>query len=223
MCSTHTDIQTTCMATTNMVHNILLVDDDFTKMYSPQFSNSFHEGQSLVEEVEEIQVPTPKKKYNRRRHTAPTKKPQNEKGEEQRCYSWTLEEETALCKGWVHISKDIFVGNARKERGFWVQVVKHMQATCPISKRRDNEDEVEEVHQSRPTSKDQENRKAKVGSSAGTTNAFDVELLAKMMATEYVMASDPYNLQNSQEMSELLRIKTVKETKRYMSRRSMKT
>ncbi|GKD80352.1 hypothetical protein Tco_1342973, partial [Tanacetum coccineum] len=32
-------------------------DDDFTQMYSPQFSESFPEKQSPVEEMEEIQVP----------------------------------------------------------------------------------------------------------------------------------------------------------------------
>ncbi|GJV36807.1 hypothetical protein Tco_1409284 [Tanacetum coccineum] len=33
-------------------------DEDFTNMYSPQFSESFREEQSPIEEVEEIQVPT---------------------------------------------------------------------------------------------------------------------------------------------------------------------
>ncbi|GJU69016.1 reverse transcriptase domain-containing protein [Tanacetum coccineum] len=85
-------------------------DDDFTEMYSHQFSESFREEQSPVKEVEEIEVPDSKKK--------------------------PLEEETALCKGWLRTSEYSVVGNARKEMGFWVEVLKHMHATCPITKRR---------------------------------------------------------------------------------------
>ncbi|GKA66225.1 hypothetical protein Tco_0766033 [Tanacetum coccineum] len=70
------------------------------------------------------------------------------------------------------------------------------------------EDEVHEFRRSRPSGIDQAKRKAKAGSSsAGSANSFDVESLAKMMANGYVMASDLYNVQKSQEMSELLRIK----------------
>ncbi|GJX39244.1 probable LRR receptor-like serine/threonine-protein kinase [Tanacetum coccineum] len=83
-----------------------LDDDDFTQMYSPQFSLSLREEQSPVEEMEEIQVPVMQKKPNRRRQKAPKKKPQKEKAEDQRCVPWTPEEETALCKGWVRISED---------------------------------------------------------------------------------------------------------------------
>ncbi|GKC07232.1 hypothetical protein Tco_0998842 [Tanacetum coccineum] len=43
--------------------------------------------------------------------------------------------------------------------------------------------------------------------SASSTSSFDVAELAKMMVSEYVMASDPYNTQMKQEMSELLKIK----------------
>ncbi|GJR45412.1 early light-inducible protein [Tanacetum coccineum] len=57
-------------------------------------------------------------------------------GEDQRCIPWTPEEETALCKAWVRISEDSFVGNARKEKGFWVEVQKQLHAICLISKRR---------------------------------------------------------------------------------------
>ncbi|GKE11167.1 ethylene-responsive transcription factor RAP2-4-like protein, partial [Tanacetum coccineum] len=335
-----------------------LADDDLTEMYSPQFSESFHEEHSLVEEVEEIQVPTPKKKKmsNRRRQAA--LKPQNEKSS--------------------------VMGNARKAKRFWVEVMKYMHANCLIAKRQmydmvnrkwktvrpkvvsfcgafantirtynseagdadylqramidyqveykvpftlvhcweelkecdkwnseevfqrdesinlnstvedeedevrevrqsrpmgrgqekrkvkakakakakagsssagsenaldveslakmmaneykssssssfntresgdesinlnstveDEEDEVREVRQSRPMGRGQEKRKAKAkakagSSSAGSENALDVESLAKMMANEYVMASDPYNVQKNQEMSKLLRIK----------------
>ncbi|GJR04621.1 hypothetical protein Tco_0527605 [Tanacetum coccineum] len=159
----------------SLVRCFSLDDDDFSEMYYPQFSDSFREEQSPVEEVEEIQVPALKKKPNQRRQTAPTKKPQSEKGEDQRCYPWTPEEEAALCKCRVRTSEDSVVGNVRNERGFWVEVLKHMQATCPVTKRR---------------TYDMVNEKC-------STNAFDVESLAKMIANEYVMASDPYNVQKS--------------------------
>ncbi|GJW46437.1 hypothetical protein Tco_0078083 [Tanacetum coccineum] len=64
------------------------------------------------------------------------KKPQNQKGEDQCCIPWTPKEETTLCKSWVRISEDSDVGNARKEKGFWVAVVKQMHATFLITKRR---------------------------------------------------------------------------------------
>ncbi|GJW14091.1 hypothetical protein Tco_0018224 [Tanacetum coccineum] len=61
----------------------------------------------------------------------------------------------------------------------------------------DKEDEVEEVRRPRPMGKDQAKRKMKAGSAASSTTAFGVESLAKMMANEYVMASDPYNVQKN--------------------------
>ncbi|GKB66935.1 RNA-directed DNA polymerase, eukaryota [Tanacetum coccineum] len=45
-------------------------------------------------------------------------------------------EETALCKGWVRISKDSVKGNMRKEKGFWIEILKYMQETYPITQRR---------------------------------------------------------------------------------------
>ncbi|GJZ60769.1 hypothetical protein Tco_0616585 [Tanacetum coccineum] len=47
----------------------------------------------------------------------------------------------------------------------------------------DEEDEVQEVHQSHPIGRDRAKRKAKARtSSAGSTNTFDGESLAKLMA-----------------------------------------
>nr|GEX64697.1 hypothetical protein [Tanacetum cinerariifolium] len=48
----------------------------------------------------------------------------------------THKEETALCKGCVRIFEDNVVGNVRRERGFLVEVVKHMLGICPIAKLR---------------------------------------------------------------------------------------
>ncbi|GKC83460.1 RNA-directed DNA polymerase, eukaryota, reverse transcriptase zinc-binding domain protein, partial [Tanacetum coccineum] len=95
---------------------------------------SFREEQSPVEEVEEIQVSAPKKP-NQRRQPTPKKKSQNEKSEDQSCYAWTHEEEIVLCKGGVRVSEDSVVGNVRKKKGFWVEVMKYMHGNCPIAKR----------------------------------------------------------------------------------------
>nr|GEX84177.1 RNA-directed DNA polymerase, eukaryota [Tanacetum cinerariifolium] len=67
-------------------------------------------------------------------------------------------------------------------------------------------EKVQEVRRPKPMGTDQAKRKLK-GGSATSASLFDVRELAKMMASEYVMASDPYNTQKNQEMSELLKIK----------------
>ncbi|GJY84730.1 hypothetical protein Tco_0498756 [Tanacetum coccineum] len=67
-------------------------------------------------------------------------------------------------------------------------------------------EEVQEVRRPKPMGRDQAKRKMK-GGSTSSASSFDVGELAKMMASEYVMASDPYNTQKNQEMSELLKIK----------------
>ncbi|GJY33797.1 hypothetical protein Tco_0418266 [Tanacetum coccineum] len=36
-----------------------------------------------------------------------------------RCVAWSIEEEIALCNGWVHVSENSAIGNARRESGFW--------------------------------------------------------------------------------------------------------
>ncbi|GJR25180.1 RNA-directed DNA polymerase, eukaryota [Tanacetum coccineum] len=247
-------------------------------MILANFSKSFREEQSPVEEIEEIQVPVTQKKTGRRCQTAPKKKQQKEKVVDQRCIPWTPEEETALCKGWVRISKDSVKGNMRNERGFWIEILNvasdadylqraliNYQAEYGVSfillhcwevlkesekwrsgevplfmkERNDGknkryklsgsslfntkesgeesinlnttvgdeaENEVEEVRRPKPMDRDQAKRKMKAGS-ASSASSFDVEALAKMMANEYVMANDPYNIQKNQEMSELLKIK----------------
>ncbi|GJW34674.1 RNA-directed DNA polymerase, eukaryota [Tanacetum coccineum] len=71
----------------------------------------------------------------------------------------------------------------------------------------EEEEEVDEVRRPRPMGRDQAKRKMKAGSVGSSASSFDVEALAKMMTNEYVMASDSYNIQKNQEVSELLQIK----------------
>ncbi|GJZ66912.1 RNA-directed DNA polymerase, eukaryota [Tanacetum coccineum] len=249
------------------VRQFSLEDEDFTNLYSPQFSESFREEQSPKEKVVD-----------------------------QRCIPWTPEEETALCKGWVRTFEDSVKGNMRKEKGFWIDILKYMHDAYPITQRqiydmvngkwknvrpkvctfcgvyanavqmytsgasdtdylqralidyqaeqeredgknkrykssgsssfntKDSEEgsinlnttvgsedeneveEMEEVRRPRPMGRDQAKRKMKAASTS-SASFFDVADLAKMMASEYVIASDPYNIQKKQEMSELLKIK----------------
>ncbi|GKA98606.1 putative reverse transcriptase domain-containing protein [Tanacetum coccineum] len=41
---------------------------------------------------------------------------------------WTTEEEIALAKGWVAVSKNNKYGNARKEHGFWCEVLEYVES-----------------------------------------------------------------------------------------------
>ncbi|GKB28309.1 hypothetical protein Tco_0867710 [Tanacetum coccineum] len=118
------------------VRHFSLEDEHFTNMYSPQFSELFREEQSPVEEIVEIQVPVKQKKSGRRRQMAPKKMPHKEKAVDQHFIPWTPEEETALCKGWVRISEDSVKGNIRKDMGFWIEILKYMHETCPLTQHR---------------------------------------------------------------------------------------
>nr|GEX10897.1 hypothetical protein [Tanacetum cinerariifolium] len=68
------------------VRQFSLDDEDFINVYSSQFSESFCEEQSPVEEA--------------------------------------------------RTSEDSVKGNMRKDRGFWIDILKHMHETCPITHRR---------------------------------------------------------------------------------------
>ncbi|GJX38182.1 hypothetical protein Tco_0251485 [Tanacetum coccineum] len=195
----------------NLTLLVLYDDDDFTDMYSPQFSESFREEQSPVEEMEEIQVPTPRRSRiedaeRPRRRSLRTKKARTNvvtHGPLRKRLHCAKISSTVYAREWEkknkrYKSSDSSSFNTRESREGSINLNTTIE---------NEEDEVEEVCQSRPIGRDQAKRKAKVGSLAGSTSAFDVESLVKMMANGYVMASDLYNVQKSQKMSELLRIK----------------
>ncbi|GJY28718.1 hypothetical protein Tco_1366149 [Tanacetum coccineum] len=69
------------------IRQFSLEDEDFTNVYSPQFSESFREEQSPVEEIEEFQVPVTQKKPTRKCQTTPKKRPQKEKSYGSTLYS----------------------------------------------------------------------------------------------------------------------------------------
>ncbi|GJS19710.1 hypothetical protein Tco_0448342 [Tanacetum coccineum] len=67
--------------------------------------------------------PTKKKKptRNRQKRTIQT-------DDAPRQIAWTTEEEIALAKGWVAVSKNSKHGNARKQDGFWCEVLEYIES-----------------------------------------------------------------------------------------------
>ncbi|GJZ29012.1 zinc finger BED domain-containing protein RICESLEEPER 2-like protein [Tanacetum coccineum] len=71
-------------------------------MYEPQYSDSFQHT-TREDSLVEIAAPPPWST------------------------AWTNEEEIALCKGWVHVSENNAIGNARREFRFWTNVLRCME------------------------------------------------------------------------------------------------
>ncbi|GJS48727.1 hypothetical protein Tco_0598848 [Tanacetum coccineum] len=92
---------------------LTLDDDNFEALWASasQPSQYTKKGPSEPVEddspVEEVAAMKPKRKYTRRRR--PIKKNDKEFVE-----PWTIEEEAALCKAWVHASKNSVEGNGKK-------------------------------------------------------------------------------------------------------------
>ncbi|GKC61498.1 hypothetical protein Tco_1089096 [Tanacetum coccineum] len=80
--------------------------------------------QNTAREESPVEVTAPPPKLSRRRQKRMVIV-QNE--DAPRCTTWTNEEETVLCKGWVHVSKNSAKGNARKTDGFWIEVLAYLR------------------------------------------------------------------------------------------------
>ncbi|GJV88593.1 hypothetical protein Tco_1532531 [Tanacetum coccineum] len=94
-------------------------------MYEPQYLEDY---QNTANEDSPVKVTAPspvpaQPKPSRRRQKRTT---QNE--EAPRYIAWTNDEEIALCKGWVYVSENSVVGNARRENGFWSKVLRYMES-----------------------------------------------------------------------------------------------
>nr|GFB62386.1 hypothetical protein [Tanacetum cinerariifolium] len=222
------------------VRQFSLENEDFTNLYSPQFSESFRKERSPVEEIEEFQVP-----LRRRSRPEDVKQPQR-RGHRRKKPCTLVEPAThylqmalidyqaeygvpfTLLHCW-EVLKDSEKWNSdellafRQEREDGKNKRYKSSGSSSFNMKDSGEgsinlntkvgiedenkvEEVEEVHRPRPMGRDQAKRKMKAGS-ASSGRSFDVAELAKMMASEYVMASDPYNTQKKQEMSKLLKIK----------------
>ncbi|GJW18461.1 hypothetical protein Tco_0025897 [Tanacetum coccineum] len=101
-------------------------------LYSPQFSKSFQENtgywqepntqESLVEQVATSPT-TNKKKATRNRQ-----KRTSQSIDSPRQTLWTTKEEITLCKGWLAVSENSKDGNAKKQSGFWVEVLEYIES-----------------------------------------------------------------------------------------------
>nr|GEV15549.1 ribonuclease H-like domain-containing protein [Tanacetum cinerariifolium] len=111
---------------------------------------------------QEIPIPAPKKKMNRRRQLASAKKT-NRNAEETLCVPWTTKEEVALCRSWVRISEDnVSEQEIQVERVEFVQHEGFMKGRFELNATvGDKEDEVQEVRPSRPMGTDQARGKGK--------------------------------------------------------------
>nr|GEV57065.1 hypothetical protein [Tanacetum cinerariifolium] len=104
------------------IHSFLTKD-----MYSSQYSDSFHHTASFQHNARddspvEVTAPPPNLKLTKERQKRTA---QNEGAP--RSTAWTNEEEIELCKGWVHVSKNSFVGNTKREAGFWTEVLRYLE------------------------------------------------------------------------------------------------
>ncbi|GKD68317.1 hypothetical protein Tco_1322407 [Tanacetum coccineum] len=101
------------------------------ELYSRQFLDSFQENIGYSQEpnpheylVEQVATSSPKKKKPARAR----QKRMIQSDDAPRQIAWTTEEEIALAKGWVAISENSKHGNARKEHGFWCEVLEYIES-----------------------------------------------------------------------------------------------
>ncbi|GJV24617.1 hypothetical protein Tco_1377312 [Tanacetum coccineum] len=101
------------------------------ELYSPQFLDSFQENTGYCQE------PNPHESTVKQVATSPkkTKKPTRarqkrtiESDDAPRLIAWTTKEEIALAKGWVAIYENNKHGNARKQDGFWCEVLQYIES-----------------------------------------------------------------------------------------------
>ncbi|GJR86751.1 hypothetical protein Tco_0210762 [Tanacetum coccineum] len=78
------------------------------ELYTPEFSDSFQENTGYWQEHNPHESPTP----------------------------WTAEEEIALAKGWLAVSENSKHGNARRQAGFWCEVLQYMESKTKQYSRR---------------------------------------------------------------------------------------
>ncbi|GJZ95298.1 ribonuclease H-like domain-containing protein [Tanacetum coccineum] len=78
--------------------------------------------ESPVEEV----ATSPTK--NKKKATRNRQKKMSQSADAPRQTLWTTEEEIALCKGWLAVSENSRDGNAKKQSGFWVEVLEYVES-----------------------------------------------------------------------------------------------
>nr|GEZ36608.1 hypothetical protein [Tanacetum cinerariifolium] len=91
------------------------------KAYNSKNQNSFQHT-SHEDSPVEFTAPPPKSKPIRG-----CQKKMDQNDDAPRSTAWTYEEEITLGKGWIHVSKNNVVGNARRAFGFWTQVLRYQE------------------------------------------------------------------------------------------------
>ncbi|GJY67194.1 hypothetical protein Tco_0469432 [Tanacetum coccineum] len=100
-------------------------------LYTPEFSESLQENTGYWQE------PNPHEAMGEQVATSPTKKKKPTRNRQKRTIqsydaprqiTWTTKEEIALAKGWVAISENSKHGNARKQDGFWCEVLEYIES-----------------------------------------------------------------------------------------------
>ncbi|GJW13828.1 hypothetical protein Tco_0017961 [Tanacetum coccineum] len=81
-----------------------------------------YDAQAPVEEV----ATSPTK--NKKKVTRNRQKRTSQSSNAPRQTLWTTEEEIALCKGWLAVSENSKDGNAKKQSGFWVEVLEYIES-----------------------------------------------------------------------------------------------
>ncbi|GKB66798.1 hypothetical protein Tco_0928210 [Tanacetum coccineum] len=96
-------------------------------LYTPDFSDPLQDNtgywqppNSYEASAEQVATsPTKKKKATRNRQ-----KRMVQSDDAPRQTPWTMEEEIALCKGWLAVSENSKQGNSRKSSGFWCEEIR---------------------------------------------------------------------------------------------------
>ncbi|GJW58775.1 hypothetical protein Tco_0105506 [Tanacetum coccineum] len=99
-------------------------------------------------------------------------------------------EEIALCKGWVHVSKDSIVGNTRRKVGFCFEDLAYVVHKMKVYVEAGGEEEEEVQEVQRPIDWDKAKKKAATSSASSTSG--NEEVLARLMISEYAILNEPY-------------------------------
>ncbi|GKA91685.1 ALP1-like protein [Tanacetum coccineum] len=100
-------------------------------MYTPAYSEPFEDNTGYW------QPPNPYEASAEQVATSPTKKKKATRNRQKRMVQsedaprqtpWTMQEEIALCKGWLAVSENSKQGNSRKTSGFWCDVLSYVES-----------------------------------------------------------------------------------------------
>ncbi|GJR01549.1 hypothetical protein Tco_0524533 [Tanacetum coccineum] len=93
---------------------------------------------------------------------------------------WTMEEEIALCKGWLAVSENSKQGNSRKSSGFWCELLSYIESKTGQYEKRTYDMEIR-----RPEGRDKAKAAGKKKwSKSSASSSVNEDALARLMVTE---------------------------------------